>query len=265
MIKRILQPVDLGETLSEIKIRSSFINRLSDREIILAHVVNPGLNNEDHAASRLSHFADELNKLGIKTKTVLRSGHVASEIAGAALDEKAGMIYMPASRKNFLVSSLMGSVTEDVVRLSDVPIFVHKQKPVLSKTENLKKVIFATDFQGAAERAWPYVRMLGEFVPELIILHVGERASDPYTEQVRRENVQKRLEELREKFQDDFENIRHLARIGSPARHIIDAVDQTGAELVVLGRMNEPFPSKILGSTCSRVTTGVKSSVLLIP
>lgn len=265
MFNRILQPVDLSESISDIKIRSSFIKQFSDREIILVHVLNPGLGSEEHARSRLSHLAAELNNLGINTRTSLCSGHVASEIVRAAKVEKAGVIYMPASTKNFLVSSLMGSNTMDVVRLSDVPIFVHKQRPAIKKTENLKKVLFATDFREAAKRAWPYLSILGEIVPELIILHVGERASDPYTEQIRREMVQTRLGELKEKFRKDFQIINHFARVGSPARHIIEATDHADAELVVLGRFNEPFPSRILGSTCSRVTFRAKSSVLLIP
>ncbi len=265
MFNRILQPVDLGESISEIKIKSSFVNRLSDKEIILVHVLNPGLGSEDQAKSRLYHISDELNKIGINTRVRLCSGHVASEIVKTALDEEAGMIYLPASKKNFLVSTLMGSTTHDVLRLTEVPVFVHKQRPVITKTESLKRVILATDFQEAAQRAWPYVKMLGDFIPELIILHVGERAADPYTEQVRRENVQARLNELKEKFKDDFDSIRQLTRIGSPARHIIEAVDDTDAELVVLGRLNEPFLSRIMGSTCSRVASSVKSSVLLIP
>ncbi len=265
MFNKIIQPVDLSESISDIKIRSSFINRFTDTEIILVHVVDTGLGSRDQARSRLTHLAEELNSIGINAGMSLRSGHVASEISAAALDEKASMIYMPASKKGFLVSSIMGSITHDVLRLSEVPVFVHKQKPELQKTEHLKKVIFATDFHEAAERAWPYVRMLGEIIPELIIIHVGERASDPYAEQIRRENVQSRLGELKEKFKDNFERIKHFARIGSPARHIIEAVDETDAELVVLGRLNEPFPSKILGSTCARVATRVSSSVLLIP
>ncbi len=159
----------------------------------------------------------------------------------------------------------MGSVTDDVIRLSDAPVFVHKQRPELTKSKSVDKLMFATDFQKAALRARPYVHMLGKFIPELIILHVGQRASDPETEQLRRENVQRGLEELKEEFVDDYKRVKHYARIGSPARHIIEAAEQEQAELVVLGRINEPFPSKILGSTCARVTSGVGSSVLLVP
>ncbi len=265
MFKKILQPVDLYESISDIKIRSSFINRFSDMEIILVHVFNSGFGSEINARSRLSYLAGELNNIGINTRTSLRFGHVASEIAMAATEEEAEMIYMTASKKSFLVSSLMGSITEDVVRLSDVPIFVHKQRPVIRETESLKKVVFATDFKIAAKRARPYVKMLGKLVPELIILHVGERASDPHAEKIRLEHVQTRLKELKEKFNDDYKNIKYFSRIGSPARNIIEAVDDAGADLVILGRLNEPFPSKILGSTCARVTSRVKSSVLLIP
>ncbi len=265
MFEKIIHPVDLSESISDIKIRSSFISRFSDLEMILVHVLDAGLGNQEHAHARLSHLASELDAIGINVKTRLCSGHVASEIVQAAADEKAGIIYMPASMKNFLVSSLLGSITQDVLRLSEVPVLVHKQRPVVTRTEHLKKAIFATDFEEAAQRAWPYITMLGPFIPELIILHVGKRAADPYSEQIRRENVEVRLNELSEKFQKHFDKIKHMSRIGSPARHIIEAAESTRADLVVLGRLNEPFPSMILGSTSSRVASNVSSSVLLIP
>lgn len=265
MLDKIIHPVDLSESISDIKIKSSFITTFGAREIILVHVLNPGLDSHEHARSRLSHLTQELAELDINTKFRLCSGHVASEITRTAEEEQADAIYMPASAKNFLVSSLMGSVTHDVLRLSEKPVFVHKQRPALTETESLKRVLFATDFGEAAQRVRPYIKMLGAFVPELIILHVGKRAADPFTEQIRRENVQAKLDKLKDNFQDDFESIKSYSRIGSPARHIIQAVEDTDAELVALGRMNEPFLSMILGSTSSRVTSGVKSSVLLIP
>ncbi|WP_028573022.1 universal stress protein [Desulfonatronum lacustre] len=265
MLKIIVQPVDLSESLTDVKIRSSFIERFGGREIVLVHVMNPGLGDKDMVQSRLAHLADELNQVGIQAKSVVTQGHVASEITRTAMELAADVIYLPASRKNVLVSSLLGSTTEDVIRLSDIPVFIHKQRPVLVRTEKVHNIVFATDFRKAASRVWLYVRMLGRFVSKLTILHVGERASDPDTEQLRRENVEMLLNELRAKFTDDFQEVALISRIGSPAKHIIDVVEQIQADLVVLGRLNEPFPSKLLGSTCSRVTSGVSSSVLLIP
>ncbi|MFN2268054.1 MAG: universal stress protein [Desulfonatronovibrio sp.] len=265
MFRKILQPVDLSESLKDIKARSSFIDRFGGQEIILFHVLNPGMNNRGQAGSKISRLENDLTRMGLNVRASLSTGHVASEIVRAASDENADIIYLPASRKNFLVSTLMGSVTDDVIRLSDVPVFVHKHRPELGKSKSVDKLMFATDFQKAAVRAKPYVHMLGEFIPELIILHVGQRASDPETEQLRRENVEKGLEELKKEFDKDFKSVKHYARIGSPARHVVETAEQEQAGLVVLGRINEPFPSKILGSTSARVTSGVESSVLLVP
>ena len=265
MLKKIVQPLDLSESLADVKIRSSFIDRFGGEEIVLIHVMNPGLGDKAMVQSRLTHLVNELGRVGIQARSVTAEGHLASEITRTAMELAADVIYLPASRKNFLVSSFLGSTTEDVIRLSDLPVFIHKQRPVLAHTEKVRNLVFATDFRKAASRVWLYVRMLGHFVSRLTILHVGERASDPSTEQLRRENVEALLKELKAKFADDFQEIALVSRIGSPAKHIIDVVEQLQADLVVLGRLNEPFPSKLLGSTCSRVTSGVASSVLLIP
>ncbi|WP_045211572.1 universal stress protein [Desulfonatronovibrio magnus] len=265
MFKKILHPVSLSEQTSSLKKRCVFIDKFGGRELILLHVLNPGISNELHARSKLDSIVNDLQKSNINARYKITSGSTASEVVAASLNEKADVIYMPASTKNILVSTLLGSVTDDVIRLSDIPIFVHKQRPALKAHESVQQVLFATDFAEAAQRAWPHVSRLGRFIPELIILHVGQRASDPLTEQLRRERVEEKLDELKAKFQSDYENIRHFSRIGSPSKHIIAAAEQEKSDLVILGRINEPFPSRILGSTCARVTSGVKSSVLLIP
>lgn len=265
MLKKIVQPLDLSESLADVKIRASFIDRFGGQQIVLLHVMTPGLGNKDLIQSRLAHLVDELNQVEIQATPVLLEGHVASEVTRQAMEMAADVIYLPASRKNFLVSSFLGSTTEDIIRLSDIPVFIHKQRPELEHTEKVRHLVFATDFRKAASRVWLYVRMFGQFVSKLTILHVGERASDPFTEQLRRENVDRMLKDLTGKFEDDFHDISVISRIGSPSKHIIDVVEQIQADLVVLGRLNEPFPSKLLGSTCARVTSGVSSSVLLIP
>lgn len=265
MFTKTLHPVDLRESISEIQKRCAFIKRFSGQEIVFVHVMNPGVGDADKAGKKLGRLSSHAQKTGLKARSILVSGSTALEITAAAAGEKAGLIYMPASRKNFLVSSLMGSVTDDVIRLSTVPVFVHKQRPVLTGNGHVQKMIFATDFGSTARKAEEYLSWLGEWVPELILLHVGERAADPYTEQLRREKVESELENLKEQFKDGFEEIKHFARIGSPAKHIMDVSEETGADLVLLGRINEPFPSSILGSTCSRVASGVRCSVLIIP
>ncbi|WP_045222930.1 universal stress protein [Desulfonatronum thioautotrophicum] len=265
MLKKIIQPLDMSESLAEVKMRASFIDRFGGEEIVLVHVMNPGLGDRGLMQSRLTHLVDALGSVGIQARSMVMEGHVASEITRTAMEVAADVIYLPASRKNILVSSFLGSTTEDVMRLSDLPVFIHKLRPELVRTEKVRNLVFATDFRQAACRAWLYVRMLGRFVSKLTILHVGERAADPDTEQLRREHAERMLSELNAKFKDDFQDIALMSRIGSPARHILDIVEQIQADLVVLGRLNEPFPSKLLGSTCSRVTSRVSSSVLLIP
>ncbi|WP_291321745.1 universal stress protein [Desulfonatronospira sp.] len=265
MFKKVLQPVDLNESIAEIKIRASFLYKMKAEELMLFYVLTPGLGSHKHAESRLRHFKSVLNEVGINVHYKVEEGHVAVEITKAAREQKADLIYIPASGRNFLISSLLGSTTQDVVRLADNPVWVHKKRPDLRHEEQMHRVVFATDFQQAAEKCCQLVYFIGELVPELVILHVGERAADPYSEQIRRENVNENLEKLKEQYSGYFRKIRQLSRIGSPAGHILDVVDETRADAVILGRLNEPFPLHVMGSTCARVVSRVNSSVLLIP
>ncbi|WP_287042691.1 MULTISPECIES: universal stress protein [unclassified Desulfonatronospira] len=265
MFKKILHPVDLNESLTEIKIRASFLYKMKAEDMVFFHVLNPGLGGHKHAESRLRHFQSALDEVGINVHYKVEEGHVASEITREAREQGADLIYIPARGRNFLMSSLLGSTTQDVVRLADSPVWVHKKRPDLRHEEQMHRIVFATDFQQAAEKCCQPVFFLGELVPELVVLHVGERAADPYSEQLRREHVNVKLEELKEQYSGYYRKVRQISRIGSPASHILDVVDEIQADAVILGRLNEPFPLHVMGSTCARVVSRVNSSVLLIP
>ncbi len=265
MFSKIVHPLELSESLTDIKLRISFAVKLGAKDLTLVHVLNPGFGGKGNAESRLRQFQEVFQELGVNVDYQAEEGHTASEISRIARELNSDLIYIPAKGRNFLLTSLLGSVTQDVIRLADNPVWVHKQRPFLQRKESMHKAIFATDFKEAAERSYPAVRALKGLIPELIILHVGERAADPYAEQIRRESVQERLGEVAEKFEPYFSRIRQSARIGSPASHILSAAEEHKADLIVLGRLNEPFPLHILGSTCARVTARAKSSILLIP
>lgn len=265
MFSKILYPVELNESLSDIRIRASFASKLGARDLVLFHVLTPGLGSHNHAEARLKHFQSALHEVGIDVYCRVEEGHVASEITGHARKQGMDLIYIPAKGRNFLLTSLLGSTTQDVIRLAEGPVWVHKQRPFLRREEDMHCAVFATDFREAAEKCCPVVQALRSLVPELVVLHVGERAADPYAEQLRREKVQAKLEELGDKFKEHFFRIRQVSRVGSPASHILDVAEEYRADLVVLGRLNEPFPLHVLGSTCSRVTSRAKSSILLVP
>ncbi len=265
MFSKVLLPVELNESLNDIKLRASFVVKLGAQDIILLHVLTPGLGGTGHAESRLRHFQEVLHEVGVTSHYHVEEGNVPGEITNVARDHEVDLIYIPASGKNFLLTSLVGSTTQDVIRLANRPVWVHKQRPFLKHKESMDKMIFATDFKHAAERCCFPVKELSRLIPELIVLHVGERAADPYSEQIRKEEVDNNLDKMSEYFRDSFTRVRAIARIGSPAKQILNVVEQEQVDLVVLGRINEPFPLNFLGSTCGRVTSGASSSVLLVP
>jgi nucleotide-binding universal stress UspA family protein len=74
----------------------------------------------------LSYFNRALADKGIKNvRCLVREGHPADEILGAAQDESVGMIVV-GSRGKRLHTLLMGSVSREVANRADIPVLIAK-------------------------------------------------------------------------------------------------------------------------------------------
>jgi nucleotide-binding universal stress UspA family protein len=74
----------------------------------------------------LQYFNKALEDKGVKNvKSLVREGHPADEILGAAQDEGAGLIVV-GSRGKRLHTLLMGSVSREVANRAEIPVLIAK-------------------------------------------------------------------------------------------------------------------------------------------
>ncbi len=65
-----------------------------------------------------------LDKAGIKHDMIIRTGHVAAEIARAAANGKYDMIALGSKGRSALKNLLLGSVATQVAELSSIPVLL---------------------------------------------------------------------------------------------------------------------------------------------
>ena len=268
MFEKILVPVAYGERREELKKAGKLLKGLGASSISLYHVNEPGSFFRGTDLSWLTLLAEALEEVGLTVEVKTGGGHIASAIAEAALLEGVDGIYMKAKRRWHIETMLLGSISRDLLRLADTPVFVHKARPRLPDDEmepepgNLN-VLYATDLDEASARPLPYVmKFRGAWCH---VLHVRRRMADPATEQTRRKAVDGELQMVAEELRQYYERVTFEARIGDPATEVLHVSDRIGMDVVVLGRKRPAFLSASMGATAERIVTGSKASILLVP
>jgi nucleotide-binding universal stress UspA family protein len=185
----------------------------------------------------------------------LRVGRPDAEIVTQAEEIGAGLIVVGSRGLGAFGRSLMGSVSESVVRHAHCPVLVVRGGPVVLPT----KVLLATDgSESAAYATQAAVELSRKTDSELHVLYVGEdafSAASVYPEATNLEGVEQKdpalIEELGRQFEQvarqtldaEVEEVQavggtvteaHL-RMGTPAAEVVDLAEGLGVGLVVVG------------------------------
>jgi len=268
MFEKTLVPVASGERPGELRKIGSILKSLGSGSVCLFHVNEAVSFFRGSDLSWLGPLAQALEDAGLSVEMKTGTGHIASAIAEAALMEGVDAVYMKAKRRWHLETMLLGSVSRDLLRLSDVPVFVHKLRPRLPDEEDRLGredliVLYATDFDAASVRPLPSVM---EFQgARCHVLHVRRRMADPATERRRKEAVDGELHAVAEDLRPYFGWVTSEQRIGNPGVEALRVSDQISADVIVLGRKTPAFFSAPMGDTAERVVNESKASIFLVP
>ena len=127
------------------------------------------------AEKRFSDFLDKDYLKGITVETTVQNYKEFHEINTVANDFKADLIVMGSHGASGLKEVFVGSNTEKVVRTSEIPVLVVKNR---NKDFKMDKVVFACDFNidfaGAFKKAWDFFESIGaEF--QVVFINTPEK------------------------------------------------------------------------------------------
>ena len=144
MFKKILCPVDFSDTSMnaannainfsmEIKAEITFIHIIDIQALQnIGDLSGGGINDINLLIEEekpvLSKLKDECDKKGIKVKTVLTHGEPVSVILETIKEEGHDLIIMGTHGKTGLTRLVLGSIAENVVRKSDIPVLLYHCK-----------------------------------------------------------------------------------------------------------------------------------------
>lgn len=244
----------------------TFLNNYGTNEVHLVHVrTKTHYRDHEKVEIELDTLRDEVEALGFTVHTHIRTGHAPLLVIEVAQEVQADYVAICWTAKAMLRQALLGSIDSDILRMCNLPVFIYNPGIFRSVLE-LESVLYATDFQYTDAVVMPYLRDSRFKAHTLYLLHVGERAPDPVTEQARKQDALENLERLAQECRHAYDDVEVIETIGMVRRQIIKQAKLKDVELIVVGKSEKPDTvSQMLGSTGEILPHKASCSVFIIP
>jgi nucleotide-binding universal stress UspA family protein len=221
-----------------------------------------------------------LKGLPARISTVVTTGHPADTISAVAKQSGSDLIVMANRGMKAIGSFLLGSVTRAVAINAEQSVLV--VKPPQGKQNNPLKVLFATDGSSCAEKTekvlslipfHPDTSVTAVYVSLSAYMDIPDRFCPGMDDRMKKivagmrlsetEHAEKVLEQARTRLQKKFRDVATLIRNGDPSEQILEASQDTGADIIALGSRGIRGVSGMLGSVARNVLGHADCSVLV--
>jgi nucleotide-binding universal stress UspA family protein len=240
---------------------------MTEISVTPAYVIDEVTKARDDAVRR--YVADTIGTNAVRHLAV-RTGRIATEIAGAARETRAGLIVLGAAPHRRLRGTVAGARAAQV--LWEAPCPVLSVAP--GQVGAFRRAVCAVDFGAASiQAAHAALRVLDDcatmslvhVIPALDLSHMlRDRSGTAFGGDVAAE-FDRLIEELRRSAPPGVTFDTRVA-LGSPAEEVMSVVEDVGADLVVVGTHGPNlFERIVVGSVAARVMHSARCSVLASP
>jgi nucleotide-binding universal stress UspA family protein len=260
------------------------IARRYDSKLFVAHVIRPDVyhmlppENLAGVLEQIRRYAEQemANLLisgrlrGIPHQILLEQGQLWTVLSGMMERNDIDLIVVGTRGRTGVQKLLLGSVAEEIFRLSQRPVLT--VGPTVSgrapEETQLRQIVYATDFTPAAEQAAAYALSLAqEHQAHLTLLHVVRDADKVSPESIARlqEFFVKRLEKIVPPETNLWCDPEFAVAFGVPAEGILEIAKNRHADLIVLGVRGVPsFAGHLPPATAYKVVCQAPCPVLTV-
>ena len=193
-------------------------------------VMDPGFapSQVKDALNYLLRMETEINQAGVPSKVVVRQGKAAEMIVKVAMEERCDLILMSTRGGSKVKRWTIGGVTEQVLRMSPVPVLPIQSHTHAARNNHIRRVIVPVDGSKLAEFTLPWAADLARMLrAQLVFLHVYPPGPDMTN------RAEENFDALRERM------VRHcqlLRKKGVKARFAVRTGDAADRVLRFAGR-----------------------------
>jgi universal stress protein E len=279
MLGKILLPTDLRGSAQDAIDMAITLAKKFDTEIILLHVLPEFTKSKSvldiHSKNvhyQLSAVQDYMLKNGVKiADPIISIGHSFHHIVELAKKRDVNLILMGSGEKGRGDKYKLGNITENVIRASDIPVWVVKS----DTPADIQHVICPLDFSEPSKRALTNaIHIARTFKADLTLLTVIHPIGDSFLgiknhlEEEHRKNTEKHVLEFEEFLSEfDFYGIEYVKKIveGNPEEEILKIITYPTYKLLIMGTTGKSGLAKILiGSVTEKVVREVPCSFVTL-
>ncbi len=282
-IKKILWTTDFSDEAQEALLYADAFAKAFKAKIAALHVIpdfSPALYDtaaviKGEIARRVAFVKAEAKKRlealekskGMTLKILIKEGNAAKKIIEVAEEEKADLIVMGRRGLSAIEKLFIGSVANQVLRNSPVPMLLTKKK---SGKPRFKKFLVPTDFSEQEERERDYAWKLAKrFDSDLLLLHVLELHDyefSPHVLDKMFDTVMDRLKQREKREKEDIEVSEDVSRAINAAVGIVDYAETHKIDMIVMSTcVQSKLERFFLGSTTEKVISYSPIPVFAIP
>jgi len=282
-IKKILWPTDFSDEAQEAMRHAEQMVKVFKAELTALHVV-PDFpaslyDTTESVKGELVRSIDVIKQEALEKlekikkahkvnfRSMIREGNPAKEIVKAAEEEPFDLIVMGKKGLSALEKLFIGSVANQVLRNSKVPMLLTKSK---AKKLEFDRILVPTDFSKHEEIERDYAwRLAKGFDSELVLLHVLELHDQQFAPRVLDEmieSVHKRLSMRKKREHEGITIKEDVVRSLSAELGIVDYAETHDCDLIVISTCGPGAVERFfLGSTTEKVISYSSVPVFALP
>lgn len=218
---------------------------------------------------------EALAEPGDDVRTAVVEGKISEEILNYADENDADLVFMGTHGRTGLNRYVTGSVTERVVRLSDVPVFTVRATERSVVADGYDRILIPTDGSDCAAAAVTHgIAIAKEYGATVHAVNVMDVRSMTSTDEVPpqttlietfEEQGEKATEAVAERVREAGLDATTAVRKGTPAVGLLDYADENDIDLVTMGTHGRSgFERYFLGSTTAKVVRTAEIPVLSV-
>jgi nucleotide-binding universal stress UspA family protein len=235
----------------------SEVERLADlRKLGFEEIIFLGATKDESWEGSMANY-------GFNSRIMMADGPLLVRILDVARQEAVSLIAASVNRD--AGGLFRRSLTKDLLRSSPVPVMVLHEGAQQARPDQgsiFARVIFATDWSAASQKALGYLIGLKEVIGELEIVNViGKKLS---VRDMR--NLKKKLAGIRKTFLDENIDAETHIYAGKPPEELILAAKDYGGTCIVMGTARRSTLKDVFSKSCSfRVAEDSVLPTLVIP
>jgi nucleotide-binding universal stress UspA family protein len=294
MFRKVLFPTDFSRHADKIQECIPNLQNMGMKEAVLVHVINPmkaarWISVDQHIVEKAKREARKsmddvvsnvISLHGITAQQRLEIGVIYQEIVRIAHEEQASLIIMGSHGHGFVRTALLGSVAQNVLRTTTIPLIIEKfryrgddESASLEFVSDamFSRILFPTDFSENSLVVLNVLRKMNNAGIETIyVAHIQDADRFQYFSTEKRDEFDRidseRLSRLKQKLEFWGYTTKTILREGYPAQEINRIADEENVSMIIMGSHGRSVvKDALVGSVAESVALRHVRPMMIVP